>query len=113
MATQNNNLLSAKSLGGNDSAQSYSSIANNGHAVSWSHFRDDRRVVSGAHHVREREQRRHERLICVRANWEKRSICQRNPHRFGLCSSDFCRPEKSAVNTRRLKSVMAKRACAI
>jgi hypothetical protein len=55
MAPQNNNLLSTKSLCGNDTAQSHSSIADNGHTLSWCHPRDDRGVVSGAHHVRERE----------------------------------------------------------
>ena len=55
MASQNDDLLSTKSLRGNDTAQSHSSIADNGHTLSSSHLRDDRGVVSGAHHVRERE----------------------------------------------------------
>src|SRR5262249_718882 len=37
MASQNNNLLSAKSLRRNDAAQSHSSIADNGRTLSWCH----------------------------------------------------------------------------
>src|SRR4029453_13833386 len=66
MAPQNNNLLRTKSLRGNDTAQSPSSIADNGHTLSWCHPRDDRGVVSCAHHVREREERCHKRVVCGR-----------------------------------------------
>src|SRR5207244_3553042 len=51
MASQNDDLLSTKSLRGDDTAQSHSSIADNGHTLSWCHPRDYRGVVSGAHHV--------------------------------------------------------------
>jgi len=37
----------------------------------------------------------------------------RNPHGFGLCSGDLCGAEKSAMDARRLKPVMAKHACAV
>src|SRR6266496_3864625 len=69
MPAKYNNLLSTKSLRGNDTAQSHSSIADNGHTLSLCHLRDHCGVVSGAHHIREREERRHERLICARAHW--------------------------------------------
>jgi hypothetical protein len=55
MASQNNNLLSTKSLRGNDTAQSHSSIADNSYTLFWCHPRDDRGVMSGAHHIRECE----------------------------------------------------------
>src|SRR5206468_11511213 len=90
MASQNDDLLSTKSLRGNDTAQSHSSIADNGHTLSWCHPRDDRGVVSGPHHVREREQRCHKRVVCLRADRKEGSICQRNPHGFGLCFVDLC-----------------------
>src|SRR5439155_7428814 len=49
----------------------------------------------------------------MRAERKEGSICQRNPHRFGLCSGDLWGTEKSAMDARRLKPVMAKHACAI
>ena len=49
----------------------------------------------------------------MRADPKECSICQRNPHGFGLCSGDLCRAEKSAMDARRLKPVVAKRACAV
>jgi hypothetical protein len=51
MPAKDNNLLSTKSLRGDDTAQSHSSIADNGHTLSRCHLRDDRGVVSRAHHV--------------------------------------------------------------
>src|ERR1043166_7251279 len=41
------------------------------------------------------------------------SICQRNPYGLGLCPGDLCGPEKSAMDARGLKPVVAKHACAI
>src|SRR5205823_5932048 len=52
MTSENNNLLSTKSLRGDNTAQSHSSVADNGHALSWCHFCDDCGVVSGSHYVR-------------------------------------------------------------
>src|SRR6516165_1341538 len=113
MPAKNNDLLSAQSLRSDDTAQSHSPVADNGHTLSWCHPRDDRGMVSSAHHVRQREQRWHKRIVCVRADWKESSIRQRNSYRFGLCSSDLCSTEKSAMDTRRLKPVVAKHACAV
>src|SRR5512133_2186029 len=49
----------------------------------------------------------------MRADRKEGSICQWNPYGFGLRSGDFRGAEKSAMDARRLKSVMAKRACAV
>jgi hypothetical protein len=49
----------------------------------------------------------------VRADRKEGSLCQRNPHGFCLCSGDLCGAEKSAMDARRLKPVVAKRACAV
>src|SRR6266446_1036146 len=49
----------------------------------------------------------------MRANGKECSICQRNPYRFGLCSGNLWRAEKTAMDTRRLKAVVTKHACAV
>jgi hypothetical protein len=49
----------------------------------------------------------------VRANRKEGSICQRNPYGFRLCSGDLCGAEKPAMDTRRLKPVVAKHARAV
>src|SRR6266545_5235846 len=53
------------------------------------------------------------RLVCVRDERKEGSICQRNPYGFGLCSGDLWGTEKSAMDARRLKPVVAKHACAV
>src|SRR5438445_1709846 len=49
----------------------------------------------------------------MRAERKEGSICQRNPYRFGLCSGDLWGTEKSAMDARRLKPIMAKHACTV
>src|SRR5438874_2274379 len=47
------------------------------------------------------------------ANRKECSVCQWNTHRFGLCSGNIWRAEKTAMDTLRLKSVVTKRACTV
>ena len=54
-------------------------------------------VVAGAHHVGEREQRRHQRVVRADGQDDERSVRLRNPHRFALTAVDIIRAVPASV----------------
>ena len=69
--------------------------------------------MSGSHHVREREQGRHQNVIGAGRQDKERSVSLGNTQRLGLCSADLTGPEKTAVDARSLQPLIAKHACAV
>ncbi len=65
------------------------------------------------HHVREREQRRHQRVVFADGQDEERPVRQRDAHRFGLGSTDLSRAEESTVEARGVESLVAEDAGAV
>jgi hypothetical protein len=71
------------------------------------------RVMAGPHHVREREQRRHQRLVFAGRQNDERPVRLRHAHCFGLCARDVDRPEEPAMDARRLQALSAEDAGAV
>src|SRR5215216_1648116 len=107
VATEDDDLLGAEALGGDHRAQADGPVADDGHALPRADLRGDGRVVAGPHDVRERQQGGHQRVILADRQYEERSVCLGDAHRFGLCSADVTRTEESSVDARRVKAVVA------
>ena len=65
------------------------------------------------HHVREGQQRRHQRVVFADGQDVERPVCLRNAHRFRLSSTNVRRAEESAVEARRVESLVAEDAGAV
>src|SRR5215208_5033956 len=107
VATEDDDLLGAEALGGDHRAQADGPVADDGHALPRADLRGDGRVVAGPHDVRERQQGGHQRVVLADRQYEERSVCLGDAHRFGLCSADVTRTEESSVDARRVKAVVA------
>src|SRR5205085_6070608 len=66
-------------------------VADDGGALAGAHLGGDRRVVAGAHHVREREQRRHQRVVL--ADGGTKSV----PSACGTRTASACAPATSPL----------------
>src|SRR5439155_17504046 len=75
MSTQHDNLLSAQALRGGDAAQANGAVTEDGCRFPAAYPGADSRMVARTHHVRQREKRRHQRVISADQQREKRSVC--------------------------------------
>ena len=113
MAAEDDDLLGAETLRGDHAAQTDGAVADDRGGLTGADVAGDGRVVARAHHVREREQRRHQRVVFVDRQDDECSVRLRNAHRFGLCSRDVIRAEEASVDARRLQPLMAEHARAV
>ena len=63
-------------------------------------------VVSGAHHIRQRQQRRHQRVVLGDGQADEGPLRLRHAHGFSLAAVEVAAPE-AAVQARRLQALMA------
>jgi hypothetical protein len=75
--------------------------------------RSDRRVVAGAHHVRECQQRRHQRVVLANRQHEQRAVGVGDAERLGLRPIDSAAAEEPAVHACRVQPFMAEDARAV
>src|SRR5919106_6753877 len=75
VAAHDDDLLGAEPLGGDDAAESDSAVADDSDAVAGPDLGDDGGVVAGAHHVGERHQGRHQRLVLADRQDDQRAVC--------------------------------------
>ena len=76
MAAQDDDLLGAESLRGNDAAQTDGAVADDGHFFPGLTLAADGGVMACAHHVGERQQRRHQRVVFADRQDEERAVRQ-------------------------------------
>ncbi len=84
MAAHYDDLLGPETLGGNNPAQPDRSIPDDRHAPARLYPGSDGGVMAGPHYVREREERRHQRIVLSDRQREERPVGERNSHRLGL-----------------------------
>ena len=106
VAAEQDDLLGAEPLGGDHAAQADGAVADDGDRPARADPGGERRVVAGPHHVREGEQRRHQRVVLADRQRDERAVGQRDAHRLALaavepsraqkppCRQEVCRPSR-------------------
>jgi hypothetical protein len=99
IAAEQDDGVSAEALRGDHTAQPDGAVTDHGDRFAGTHLRGKSGVVAGAHHVREREQRRHQLVIRSDRLHHQRSVCLRDVHGFALAAVDLVEPVPAPVQT--------------
>ena len=75
--------------------------------------RGERSVVARPHHVGERQQRRHQRVVLADRQHDERAVGERDAHRLALAAVDAVAAPEAAVEARGLQSLLAEVAGAV
>ena len=75
--------------------------------------RGERGVVAGAHHVGEREERRHQRVVLADRERDERAVGLRDAHRLALAAVDVVAAPAAAVQAGGLQTLLAEDAGAV
>ena len=113
MPAEQDDLLGAEALGGDDAAEPDGAVADDRSGRARRHPRGERRMVTRSHHVGERQQRRHERVVLADRQHDERAVRERDAHRFALRAVDAVPAPEAAVDARGLQSFMAEDARAV
>ena len=105
--TEDDDLVGPEPPGRDHAAQADGPVADHGHTLAVIDAGDNRRVMSRGHHVRERQQRRQQRVVLADRQGHERPVGQRHPDRLGLGAVDRARPEDPSVDARRLQPFAA------
>jgi hypothetical protein len=113
VAAHDDDLLGAEPLGGDDCAQADGAVADDRGALARSDLGDDGGVVAGAHHVRQRQQRRHERVVLADGQRVEGAVCVGDTHGLSLGCTDAVVVEKAAVHAGGMQALAAEGAGAV
>ena len=105
--------LGAEPLRGDHAAQPDGAVADDGDGLAGTDLRGECGVVAGAHHVGEREQRRHQRVVRADRQHDQRAVCLRDAHGFALAAVDVVQAVPAAVQTLALQPLAAEDAAAV
>ncbi len=105
--------LGAEPLRGDHAAQADGAVADDRHGLAGPDLGGERRVVARRHHVREREQRRHQRIVLVDRKRDERSVSLRHAHGFALTPVDSVQAVAASVQARRVQPFAAEDARAV
>ena len=94
---EEDDLLGAEALRGDHAAEADSAVSDDSDGLSRAHFGGDGRMMARAHHVRQREERRHERVVLADRQDEERPIGLRDADGFRLSACHLDRAEETAV----------------
>ena len=101
MAAEDEDPLGAETPGGDHAAQADGPVADDGHVLAGGDPRGTGGVVAGAHHVGEREQRRHQRVVLADREDDERPVRLGDAHGFSLAAVHArCRPTSRRAGTR-------------
>ena len=89
VAAEQDDPLGAEALRRDHTAEPDGAVADDGDGLAGTDLRGDGGVVTGAHHVGEREQRRHERIVRADRQHDQRAVRLRDAHRFALAAVDI------------------------
>ena len=90
---EEDDLLGAEALRGDHAAQADRAVADDGDGLAGADPGADGRVVARPHHVRQREQRRHQRVVLADRQDEERAVRLGHAHRFALAPSTSPEPK--------------------
>jgi hypothetical protein len=89
--------LGAEPFRGDHAAETDGAVADDGDPLPRPDLGRDGGVVPGAHHVSEREQRRHERVVLADRERNERAVCLRDAYRLALAAIDVAPAVAAAV----------------
>jgi hypothetical protein len=89
----------AEPLGRDHAAQSDSPIPDHCHCLPRTYESPDGGVMAGSHHIRQREQRRHQRIVLLHGQDNEGSVGLWNTHRLSLAAIDIAPAVPAAVET--------------
>jgi hypothetical protein len=113
VTTEHDDLLGAEPPGGDDAAQAHRAVPDDSDSLARTHFGCQRRVVARPHHVRECQERRHQRVIGSYGQCDQRTIRKRDAHHFALATIELGAAPPAAVNAGRLQPLLAELATAV
>ena len=98
---------------GDHTAQPDRAVADDGDGLAGADLRGERCVVAGTHHVGEREQRRHQRVVRADRKHDQRAVRLRDAHSFSLAAVDVAEAVSAAVQTLALQPFPTEDAAAV
>jgi hypothetical protein len=107
MTTEEDDLRGSEALGGDHPAQPDCAVAHDSHALSRRDLCRQSGMVPGAHHVCQREQRRHQGVVCTDRQNDECSVGPRNTHRLALSSVDIAKAVSASVKAGAVQSASA------
>jgi len=113
VTAQHDDPLGAEPARGDDAAQADRAVPDDRHDLARADFGSQCGVMPRPHHVRECQERRHQRVIGSYGQCDQRPIGQRDPHRFALAAIELGAAPPAAVKTGGLQSLLAELASAV
>jgi hypothetical protein len=113
MTAEDDDLLRAEASGGDHAAEPDGAVADDRDGPAGTDLGGERRVVARRHHVGEREQRRHQRVVLADGQDDERALRLRHPDRLALAAVDSVIAVPAAVEARGVQSLPAEDAGAV
>ena len=114
VAAHDDDLLRAEPLRRDHSAQTDSAVADDRDRAARTHPRGDRGVMAGAHHVGQRQERGHERIVFCDIERVERAVGIGDPKRLGLGAVELAAgSEETDVDAGRRQPFLAEQAGAV
>ena len=113
MVAEEDDLLGAEAPRRDHAAQADRAVADDGDRLAGPDVGGERGVVAGRHHVGEREQRRHQRVVLVDREDDERPVRLRDAHRLALPAVDAVAAVPAAVEARGVQPLPAEDAGAV
>jgi hypothetical protein len=113
VVAEQDDLLGAKALGCDHAAETDGAVADDGDRFPRPDPGADGRVVARSHHIREREQRRHQGVVSADRQHDERSVRLRDAYGLALTAIDVIEAVPASVETFALQPLPAEDACSI
>ena len=113
MAAEDDDSFGAEASRGDDAAQADCSVSDHGNRLPRADLCRQGRVVACRHHVRKRQQRRHQLVVGADRQDDERSVCLRNADRFALSTVDAVEAVPASVQAGRVQPIAAEGARAV
>jgi hypothetical protein len=113
VAAEQDDSLGAETLRRDHSAQADGAVAHHGDGLARLDLGRESGMMAGAHHVGEREQGGHERVVLAHREHDQGAVRLRNAHRLALAAFDVGEAVPAAVQTLALQPFPAEDAAAV
>src|SRR5205085_803737 len=113
MTAQEDDSLGAEAPGGDHAAQADGTVADDGHGLARPSLGAERGVLAGRHHIRQRQERRHQRVVSADREGDERAVGLWHAHRLALAAVDAVKAVSASMEARRLEPLSAEDARAV
>ena len=113
VVAEQDDLLGAEPLRGDHAAEADGAVADDGDRLAGRDPGRDGGVVAGSHHVGQRQQRGHERVVLADRQRDEGAVCLRDAHGFALAAVDVVEAVAAAVQACALQPLAAEDAGAV